>query len=77
MDNELMDILVNLKIDAKAFTLLVDTILDNCRLGYDNESLVINSDSAVFSVIKAFRPDEYNCRFDELKAEAAAKEKEA
>jgi hypothetical protein len=69
MDKELFDILVNLKIDSKALQTLIDTILDNCRLGYDDKSLVINNDEAVFSIIKAFRPDEYNNRFAALKAE--------
>lgn len=72
-DKELIDMIVNLKVDGKALNILIDTILDNCRLGYDEESLVINNDEAVFSVIKAFRPDEYNNRLAWLKAEKKAK----
>lgn len=68
-DKELIDMIVNLKIDGKALNILIDTIFDNCRLGYDDESLVIKNDEAVFSVIKAFRPDEYNNRLAALKAE--------
>ena len=69
MDKELFDILVNLKIDSKTLQTLIDTILDNCRLGYDDNSLVINNDSEILSIIKVFRPDEYNNRFAALKAE--------
>lgn len=68
-DKELIDMIVNLKIDGKALNILIDTILDNCRLGYDDESLLIKNDEAVFSIIKAFRPDEYNNRLAALKAE--------
>lgn len=69
MDKELMDILVNLKIDEKALTILVDTILDNCELiGYDGNNLRIISSSPIIAVIKAFRYDEYNNRLEELKA---------
>ena len=73
MDKEIMELLINLKIDEKTLQLLIDIILDNARLAYDNESLVINNDSAVFAVIKAFRPDEYNNRFAALKAELVCK----
>lgn len=69
MDKELIDMIVNLKLDGKAFQVLVDTILDNARLGYDDESLLIRNDEAVFTVIKAFRRDEYDTRLNELKAE--------
>lgn len=69
MDKELIDMIVNLKLDGKALNVLIDTILDNCRLGYDDESLVIKNDEAVFSVIRAFRPEEYNNRLAALKAE--------
>ena len=68
-DKELIDMIVNLKVDGKALNILIDTILDNCRLGYDDESLLIKNDEAVFSVVKAFRPDEYNNRLAALKAE--------
>ena len=69
MDKELIDMIVNLKLDGKAFKVLVDTILDNCRLGYDDESLMIKNDDAVLSVIRAFRPDEYNNCLAALKTE--------
>ena len=68
-DKELIDMIVNLKFESKALNVLIDTILDNCRLGYDDESLLIKNDEAVFSVVKAFRPDEYNNRLAALKAE--------
>lgn len=68
-DKELIDLIVNMKVDCKALQVLIDTILDNARLGYDDESLVIRNDEAVFTVIKAFRRDEYNTCLNELKAE--------
>lgn len=68
-DKALIDMIVNLKVDGKALNILIDTILDNCRLGYDDESLLIKNDDVVLSVIRAFRPDEYNNRLAALKAE--------
>ena len=68
-DKELIDLIVNMKVDCKALQVLIDTILDNARLGYDDESLLIRNDEAVFTVIKAFRRDEYDTRLNELKAE--------
>ena len=68
-DKELIDLIVNMKVDCKALQVLIDTILDNARLGYDDESLMIRNDEAVFTVIKAFRRDEYDNRLNELKAE--------
>ena len=68
-DKELIDLIVDMKVDCKALQVLIDTILDNVRLGYDDESLLIKNDEAVFTVIKAFRRDEYNNRLNELKAE--------
>lgn len=68
-DKELIDMIVNLKVDGKALNILIDTILDNCRLGYDDESLMIKNDDAVLSVIRAFRPDEYNNCLAALKEE--------
>ena len=73
MDKELLDLLVDLKLDARALQVLIDTILTNCRLGYDNESLIINDDAAIFAVVKAFREDEYRNRLNELKAEYQAR----
>ena len=75
MDKELMDMLVSLKIDAQAFQTLVDTILDNCRLGYDNESLVISGDAEIIAIIKAFRNDEYLYRLKSLKDTFEAEKK--
>lgn len=71
MDKELMQILVDLKIDSKAFTMLIDTILDNCRLNYSDDGLRIDSSEAILTVVKAFRCDEYNNRLEELKREKA------
>ena len=68
-DKELIDLIVNMKVDCKALQVLIDTILDNARLGYDDESLMIRNDEAVFTVIKAFRRDEYDTRLNELKTE--------
>lgn len=67
MDKELMDLLVDLKINSRAFVLLANTILDNSRLGYDNESLVITGDTEIFAIIKGFYNDEYNYRLNSLK----------
>jgi len=69
LDKELIDLIVNMKVDCKALQVLIDTILDNARLGYDDESLMIRNDEAVFTVIKAFRRDEYDTRLNELKTE--------
>lgn len=69
MDKELLDLLVNLKIEAKSFTMLVDTILDNCDLGYGGDTLKIDSERSILAVVKALAPDEYNNRLSELKEE--------
>lgn len=67
MDKELLDLLVNLKIEAKYFQMLVDTILDNCDLGYGGYTLKIDSERSILAVVKALAPDEYNNRLNELK----------
>lgn len=69
MNKELLDDLVSLKIDAKALTLLVDTILDSCRIAYGGDGLRIDEDAPILTVVKAFRPDEYNNRYEQLKSE--------
>lgn len=69
MDKELLDLLVNLKIEAKSFTMLVDTILDNCSLGYGGYDLRIEAERSILAVVKALAPDEYNNRLNELKEE--------
>lgn len=69
MDKELMELIVNLKIEAKSFTMLVDTILDNCDLGYGGDTLKIDSERSILAVVKALAPDEYNNRLNELKEE--------
>lgn len=66
MDKELMELIVNLKIEAKYFTMLVDTILDNCDLG-SGGGLKIDSERSILAVVKALAPDEYNNRLNELK----------
>lgn len=69
MDKELLDLLVNLKIEAKSYTTIVDTILDNCELGYGEDDLRIDSERSILAVVKALAPDEYNNRLNELKEE--------
>ena len=69
MDKELLDLLVNLKIDAKSYTTIVDTILDNCALAYDGDTLRIDSERSILAVVKALAPDKYNNRLNELKEE--------
>ena len=69
MDKELLELLVNLKIDAKSYTMIVDTILDHCELGYGGDNLRIESETSILAVVKALAPDEYNNRLNELKEE--------
>lgn len=61
MDNDFNDFIVDLKINEAILTTLVDTILDSCRLGYDNEPRLYH-DEKILTIIKTFYPDEYeNC----------------
>ena len=77
MDKELSQIIVDLKIDQKAFVLLVDTILENSRLNYSGDGLRIENDSSIFSIIRAFRPEEYINRLSYLKTQKIAEDLEA
>ena len=75
--NELYEALVEAKIDSRALTILVDTILDNCYLNYDGEiTITRDASKAILSVVRAFRNEEYNNRYKELKDFEANKERE-
>lgn len=75
--NEIYEALVEAKIDSRALTILIDTILDNCYINYRG-SMVIDDDAskAILSVVRAFRNEEYNNRLNELKGLEANKERE-
>ena len=66
--------LIDLKIDQKAFILLVDTILENSRLNYSKNGLMIDEEAPIYSIIRAFRLEEYNNRLNELKTEKIAED---
>ena len=70
MDKELIDIIVSLKIESKTLRLLVDTILDSCRIAYGGEGLRIDNDDRILTIVKAFYGDEYIKKFNDLKEEA-------
>ena len=71
MDKELMEIIVNLKMESKILRGLVDVILDNSYLSYDNNLRLTNEDR-VLTVVKTFYGDEYENRIKELEAERQA-----
>lgn len=71
MDKELVEMIVRLKMESKILRGLVDVILDNTYLSYD-ESLRLTNEDRVFSVLKTFYNDEINNRLKELKAEKQA-----
>lgn len=75
--NEIYEALVEAKIDSRALTILVDTILDNCYLNYNGE-IAIDRDASkpILSVVRAFRNEEYINRYRELKDFEANKERE-
>ena len=47
--------------------LLVDLIIENSRLSYDNEKLTIYDDNTVMQVIKIIAKEKYQDRFNKLK----------
>lgn len=67
------------KVRSMILTGLVDTILDHTRLSYDNDKLILDSlgDAAVMLLVKTFFTEEYDNRYDELRAEAEKKEQKA
>lgn len=67
------------KVRSMILTGLVDTILDHTRLSYDNDKLILDplGDSAVMLLVKTFFTEEYDNRYDELRAEAEKKEQKA
>lgn len=74
--NEIYEALVEAKIDSRALTILVDTILDNCYLNYAGQLAIERDGSeAILAVVKAFRAEELTNRYKELK-EFETKEKE-
>ena len=77
MENEMIEELAQAKMGSKIMRALIDTILDNSKLTYDGAGLRIESDSEMFAIIKAFFSDEYENRFDQLKAEAEELQKKA
>ena len=71
MDKELIEMIVRLKMESKILRGLIDVILDNSYLSYDNNLRLTNEDR-VLTVVKTFFGDEYENRFKELKAEKQA-----
>lgn len=71
--DELKERLTDLLVIERAYILLIDTILDNSILSYDEKSLRIDEEAPIFSIIKAFNNDEYNNRLSELKIQAEGK----
>lgn len=65
--DEIKEAIINLKVESKILTTLIDTILDSCEIDYYGRDLRIGSDSKIITVIKTFYPDEYNNRFEALK----------
>ena len=76
MDNELVEMIVRLKCESRILRGLVDTILDNTRLSYSEDSIRIAEDEPVIMVLKAFFGDEVKNRLEELKAEREKEESE-
>lgn len=75
--NEIYEALVEAKIDSRALTILVDTILDNCYINYGGEiEIERHASKAILSVVRAFRNEEYINRYRELKDFEANKERE-
>lgn len=72
MDKELIEIIVNLKMESKILRGLVDVILDNTYLGYDDNSLRLTNEDKVITVIKTFYIEEYSARLKSLKADKQA-----
>lgn len=72
MDKELIEIIVNLKMESKILRGLVDVILDNTYLGYDDNSLRLANEDKVVTVIKTFYIEEYSARLKSLKADKQA-----
>lgn len=72
MDKELIEIIVRLKLESKILRGLVDVILDNTYLGYDDNSLRLANEDKVLTVIKTFYIEEYNNRLRDLKADKQA-----
>lgn len=70
MDDDMTYIndLVKAKIAENYLTSLIDTILDSTRYNkYANYGLVIDDEAAIFALVKAIAPDEFNNRLNELK----------
>lgn len=65
--DEIKEAIINLKVESKILTTLIDTILDSCKLDYYDNDLRIGSDNRILTVVKTFYPDEYNNRFKALK----------
>lgn len=70
-DKELVEMMVRLKMESKILRGLVDVIIDNTYLGYE-DSLRLTNEDRVLNVIKTFYKDEINNRLKELKAEKQA-----
>lgn len=72
MDKELIEIIVNLKMESKILRGLVDVILDNTYLGYTDGELRLTNEERILTVIKTFYGDECSNRLKELKADKQA-----
>lgn len=66
MDKELIEIIVNLKMESKILRGLVDVILYNTCLGYTEDNLRLTNEDKVLTVIKTFYGEEYENRLKKL-----------
>ena len=72
MDDDMTYIndLVKAKIAENYLTALIDTILDNSQYNkYTRYGMRIDDEAAIYALVKAIAPDEYNNRLNELKEE--------
>lgn len=74
--DEIKEMIVNLKMESRILTTLIDTILEACDLDFTGEDLSIRSDSKILTVVKTFYPDEYDNCLTDLKDKAKKLEEE-
>lgn len=70
MDEDMVYIndLVKAKIAENYLTSLIDTILDSSRYNkYSRYGMTIDDEAAIYALVKAIAPDEFNNRLNELK----------
>ena len=71
MDDEMTYIndLVKAKIAENYLTALIDTILDNSRYNkYTRYGMTIDDEAAIYALVKAIAPDEFNNRLEAVKS---------